>query len=100
MSGTSTNDNTFIISHHNTTTPLITLYQTCCISIKLIETTKRSFLSANTNSPASGLIQLPNSSRIPINEEFLLLTPRTTIEELKNVNKGTSFIVFGISIFN
>ncbi|KEH43498.1 animal RPA1 domain protein [Medicago truncatula] len=78
---------------------------------------RKSFLSANTNSPASGLIQLPNSSRIPVNEEFLLLTPRTTIEELKNVYfgkvctpfgimlfcmvmQGTSFIVLGISIFN
>ncbi|AES93756.1 transmembrane protein, putative [Medicago truncatula] len=48
---------------------------------------RKSFLSANTNSPASGLIQLPNSSCISVHEEFLLLTPRTTIEELKNVNK-------------
>ncbi|KEH19553.1 animal RPA1 domain protein [Medicago truncatula] len=58
---------------------------------------RKSFLSANTNSPASGLIQLPNSSCISVHEEFLLLTPRTTIEELKN---GTSFIVLEISIFN
>ncbi|RHN80954.1 putative nucleic acid-binding protein [Medicago truncatula] len=57
------------------------------VIILLIDTFNYSFLSANTNSPASGLIQLPNSSRIPVNEEFLLLTPRTTIEELKNVNK-------------
>jgi len=38
-----------------------------------------SFLSANTNSPVSGLIQLSGSSRILVNEEFLKLTPRTTI---------------------
>ncbi|AES97560.1 transmembrane protein, putative [Medicago truncatula] len=70
---------------------------------------RKSFLSANTNSPASGLIQLPNSSCISVHEEFLLLTPRTTIEELKNVNKLFFFLLqvyfgkvctpFGIMLF-
>lgn len=60
--------------------------------ILLTNTFYYSFLSANTNSPASGLIQLPNSSRIPVNEEFLKLTPRTTIKKLKNVNKVFCFI--------
>ncbi|XP_039688503.1 uncharacterized protein [Medicago truncatula] len=55
---------------------------------------RKSFLSANTNSPASGLIQLPNSSCISVHEEFLLLTPRTTIEELKNVNKLFFFFYY------
>ncbi|KEH27786.1 hypothetical protein MTR_5g037655 [Medicago truncatula] len=58
---------------------------------------RKSFLSANTNSPASGLIQLPNSSCISVHEEFLLLTPRTTIEELKNVNK--LFFIFITGLF-
>ncbi|AES81982.2 animal RPA1 domain protein [Medicago truncatula] len=60
---------------------------------------RKSFLSANTNSPASGLIQLPNSSCISVHEEFLLLTPRTTIEELKNVYFGKVCTPFGIMLF-
>jgi len=58
----------------------------------LTKTFYYSFCCANTNSPASGLNQLPDSSRIHVNEEFLKLTPRTTIEELKNVNKVFCFI--------
>ncbi|KEH34657.1 DUF223 domain protein [Medicago truncatula] len=34
--------------------------------MNVIELDSNGFLSANINSPASGLIQLPNSSRIPV----------------------------------
>ncbi|XP_027905828.1 uncharacterized protein LOC114165385 [Vigna unguiculata] len=49
----------------------------------------------NNESPSQGLMQLSQSSKNTVEEDFLTLTPRTTIQGLKDCKEVTTYILFG-----
>ncbi|QCD78217.1 Nucleic acid-binding [Vigna unguiculata] len=49
----------------------------------------------NNESPSQGLTQLSQTSKNIVEENFLTLTPRTTIQGLKDCKEVTTYILFG-----
>ncbi|XP_027941291.1 uncharacterized protein LOC114195095 [Vigna unguiculata] len=49
----------------------------------------------NNESPSQGLTQLSQTSKNTVEEDFLILTPRTNIQGLKDCKEVTTFILFG-----
>ncbi|XP_027913359.1 uncharacterized protein LOC114173274 [Vigna unguiculata] len=49
----------------------------------------------NNESPSQGLTQLSQTSKHTVEEDFLTLTPRTTIQGLKDCKEVATFILFG-----
>ncbi|QCD95798.1 Replication factor A [Vigna unguiculata] len=49
----------------------------------------------NNESPSQGLTQLSQTSKNTVEEDFLTLTPRTTIQGLKDCKEVTTYILFG-----
>ncbi|XP_027916000.1 uncharacterized protein LOC114175441 [Vigna unguiculata] len=55
----------------------------------------KSRMFENNESPFQGLTQLSQTSKHTVEEEFLTLTPRTTIQGLKDCKEVTTYILLG-----
>ncbi|QCD94166.1 Replication factor A [Vigna unguiculata] len=64
--------------------------QRCTFSMELVIQDKE-----NNESPSQGLTQLSQTSKHTVEEDFLTLTPRTTIQGLKDCKEVTTYILFG-----
>ncbi|QCE00615.1 Replication factor A [Vigna unguiculata] len=64
--------------------------QRCPFSMELVIQDKE-----NNESPSQGLTQLSQTSKHTVEEDFLTLTPRTTIQGLKDCKEVATFILFG-----
>ncbi|XP_027906001.1 replication factor A protein 1-like, partial [Vigna unguiculata] len=55
----------------------------------------KSRMIENNESPSQGLTQLSQTSKNTVEEDFLTVTPRTTIQGLKDCKEVATFILFG-----